>query len=80
MEERYAAAPGAGEVLDALELWLAYMFRSAEFELPTNLFQVILCGSTLEETLERASSKLGEEISELRSSRGAVIDSISLLR
>ena len=41
---------------------------------------MILCGATLEETLEKAGSVLGERILELRSSEGATIDSIDVLR
>lgn len=39
-----------------------------------------MCGSTLEETLQIASTKLGEEVVELKSQVGAVIDDISILR
>ena len=41
---------------------------------------MIICGATLEETLEKASIKIGEEVFELRSPGGATIDSIDLLR
>lgn len=42
--------------------------------------QVIVVGSNLEETLQLASVKFGEEVVELRSPKGGVIDDISLLR
>lgn len=41
---------------------------------------MIVCGTTIEETLQVASSKLGEEVLELRSLAGASIDDTSLLR
>lgn len=41
---------------------------------------MILCGNTLEETLEHASSKIGEDVLELRSQGGGGIDSLQLLR
>lgn len=37
-------------------------------------------GSSLKETLQQASLKFGEEVVELRSFKGGVIDDISLLR
>lgn len=42
--------------------------------------KVMLCGKTLEETLQIASDKLGDDVLELRTPKGATIDSISLLR
>ena len=39
-----------------------------------------MVGSDLQETLEQASIKFGEEIVELRSPNGGLIDDISLLR
>lgn len=44
------------------------------------VFQVILVGSNLKETLQQASLKFGEEVVELRSPKGGVIDDVSLLR
>ena len=42
--------------------------------------QVILVGPSLEETLQEASTKLGKEVVELQTIRGATIDDVSLLR
>ena len=42
--------------------------------------QVIVVGSDLQETLQQASVKFGEEIVKLRSPNGGLIDDISLLR
>lgn len=41
---------------------------------------MILVGPSLEETLQAASNKFGEEIAELQSVKGATIDDVSLLR
>ncbi len=42
--------------------------------------KVVLCGSTLVETLQIASAKLGEVVVQLRSQAGAVIDDLAVLR
>ena len=41
---------------------------------------MILVGPSLEETLQAASTKLGEEVVALQSVKGATIDDVSLLR
>ena len=47
---------------------------------PLVTHQVILVGPSLEETLQAASNKLGEEVVVLQSVKGATIDDVSLLR
>ena len=42
--------------------------------------QVILVGGTLEDTFQAISQKYGEDVLELRTIGGAVIDEVSLLR
>lgn len=39
-----------------------------------------MLGSSLEETLQQASVKFGEDMVELRSAKGGVIDDIAILR
>ena len=39
-----------------------------------------MVGTSLEETLQQASVKFGEEVVELRSAKGGVIDDITILR
>lgn len=40
----------------------------------------MVVGTSLEETLKQASVKFGEEVVELRSAKGGVIDDIAILR
>lgn len=39
-----------------------------------------MVGASLEETLQQASIKYGEDVVELRSAKGGVIDDITILR
>ena len=40
----------------------------------------MVVGTSLEETLQQASVKFGEDVVELRSAKGGVIDDITILR
>lgn len=66
-----------GKVCALCEQWRACI-RSPPFE--TIIKQVVLLGSSLQETLEITSGKFGAEIVELLSLKGAIIDDVRVLR
>ena len=59
---------------------LVCLLFSFRYESPVGCLQVVVVGGSLEDTLQLASDKFGEEVVEMQTPHGSNVDDVSILR